>query len=358
MKRIKDSLEAEQKNENDLASGLLLPAFILHPSSFRLHAAGFMRACAACTLMVCTAAALAQPYPSRAVRVVIPFAPGGGTDNLTRIMAPRLTELLGQQILIDNRPGASGQIGTELAARAASDGYTIVHVDTSFTSNPSLYRKLPYDSVKDFAPISVLASAPVVLMIHPSVPATSLKELIAFAKARPGELNFATGGTGSATHLGVELFKSAAGLDLVHIPYKGSGPAAAAVLAGHVVMTFASPSATVQHVAAGKLRALAVTGDKRNVAMPQVPTFVESGVRGVDSGTYWVSLAPAGTPREVIVTLHNAMAKVLQLPDIRQRLTALGFEPIAGSPEEAAAYIRDAITKWARVVAQAKIRAE
>ena len=305
-----------------------------------------------------TPALQAQHYPARAIRIVVPFAPGGGTDNLTRIMAPRLTELLGQQILIDNRPGASGQIGTELAARAAPDGYTLVHVDTSFTSNPSLYRKLPYDTVKDFAPISVLASAPVVLMIHPSVPVKSLKELIALAKARPGELNFATGGTGSATHLGVEMFKSAAGLQLVHIPYKGSGPAAAAVLAGHVVMTFASPSATAPHVAAGKLRALAVTGDKRNSAMPTVPTFIESGLRGVDSGTYWVSLAPAGTSRDIVATLNNAMAKVLQMSDIRQRLSGLGFEPIASTPEDCATHIRDAIAKWAQVVAQAKIRAE
>lgn len=309
-------------------------------------------------LLAAAGATQAQSYPSRAVRIVIPFAPGGGTDNLTRIMAPKLTELLGQQFLIDNRPGASGQIGTELVARAVPDGYTIAHVDTSFTSNPSLYRKLPYDAVKDFAPISVLASAPVVLMIHPSVPVKSLKELVALAKSRPGELNFATGGTGSATHLGVELFKSAVGLDLVHIPYKGSGPAAAAVLAGHVVMTFASPSATAQFLAAGKLRALAVTGDKRNTAMPQVPTFVESGIGGVDSGTYWVALAPAGTPRDTIATLHGAMAKVLQLPDVRQRLMGLGFEPIAGTPEEAAAHVREAIAKWAKVVAQAKIRSD
>jgi tripartite-type tricarboxylate transporter receptor subunit TctC len=323
----------------------------------------FMRSCktaltASTLLLSSIAAPHAQTYPARPLRIVVPFAPGGGTDNLTRIMAPRMTELLGQPVLIDNRPGASGQIGTELVARAAPDGYTLAHVDTSFTSNPSLYRKLPYDAVKDFVPISVLASAPVVLMIHPSVPVKSLKELIALAKARPGELNFATGGTGSATHLGVELFKSAAGLDLVHIPYKGSGPAAAAVLAGQVVMTFASPSATAQYAAAGKLRALAVTGDKRNAAMPQVPTFVESGVRGVDSGTYWVSLAPAATPRDIVVTLNAAMKKVLQMPDIRQRLTGLGFEPIAGTPEEAAAHVRDAIAKWARVVAQAKIRTE
>ena len=299
-----------------------------------------------------------QAYPARAVRIVIPFAPGGGTDNLTRIMAPKLTELLGQQILIDNRPGAGSQIGTELVARAAPDGYTIVHVDTSFTSNPSLFRKLPYDALKDFAPISVLASAPVVLMVHPSVPVKSVKELITLAKARPGELNFATGGTGSATHLGVELFKSVAGLDLVHVPYKGSGPAAVAVLAGQVVMTFASPSATASHVAAGKLRALAITGDKRNAAMPQVPTFVESGLRAVDAGTYWVSLAPAATSKDILATLNNAMVRVLLLPDIRQRLMGLAFDPIGSSPEDCAANIRSEIAKWARVIAQAGIRAE
>ena len=300
----------------------------------------------------------AQPYPSRAVRIVIPFAPGGGTDNLTRIMAPRMTELLGQPVIIDNRPGASGQIGTELVARAAPDGYTIGHSDTSFTSNPSLYRKLPYDTIKDFAPISVLASAPVVLMMHPSVPVKSLKELLALAKARPGELNFATGGTGSATHLGAELFKSVAGLNLVLIPYKGSGPAAAAVLSGQVVMTFASPSATAPHVAAGKLRALAVTGTRRNSAMPQVPTFEESGLRGVDSGTHWVSFAPAATPKDIIATLNSSMLKVLQIADVRQRLSGLGFDTIGSTPDEAATHVRDEIAKWARVVAQAKIRAE
>jgi tripartite-type tricarboxylate transporter receptor subunit TctC len=212
--------------------------------------------------------------------------------------------------------------------------------------------------VKDFAPIAVLASAPVVLMTHPSVPVKTLKELIALAKARPGELNFATGGTGSATHLGVALFQSAAGLDLVHIPYKGSGPAAAAVLAGQVVMTFASPSATAPFVAAGKLRALAVTSDKRNSAMLQVPTFIESGLRGVDASTYWVSLAPAGTAKDIIATLNSAMVRVLQLPDIRQRLTGLGFEAIGSTPEEGVIHIRDAMAKWARVVVEAKVRAE
>ena len=315
----------------------------------------------ACTCAAVFAFALpadAQTNPSKAIRVIIPFAPGGGTDNLTRIMAPRLSQLLGQQIVIDNRPGASGQIGTDLAAKAMPDGYTIVHVDTSFASNPSLYPKLPYDTVKDFAPISVLASAPVILVVHPSVPVTTLKQLIALAKARPGQLNFATGGTGSATHLGVELFKLAAGIDLVHIPYKGTGPAAAAVLGGQVAMSFGGPSSVKPLVAAGKLRAIAITGEKRNPALPELPTFAESGLRGVDSGTYWSSLGPAATPRHIIDTLSRAMMQVLHAAEVRERLVDLGFEPIGCTPEEADTNIRNEIAKWARVVKAAKIRPE
>lgn len=298
----------------------------------------------------------AQGYPVRAVRVIVPFAPGGGTDILTRMIAPRVSEILGQQLVVDNRPGASSQIGTELVARAAPDGYTILHTDTSFSSNPSLYSKLPYDPVRDFAPVSVLASAPVVLIVHPSVPVKTLKELIALAKARPGELNFASGGAGSATHLGVELFKSAARIDLVHIPYKGSGPAAAAVVGGQVAMMFGGPSSAKPHVVAGRLRAIAITGERRNPALPQVPTFVESGLKGVDSGTYWSSLAPAATPKEIVNTLSGAIAKVLRMPEIRQRLVELAFDPIGSTPEESAANIRSEIAKWAKVVKAAGIR--
>ena len=313
-------------------------------------------ACAAVLLCANAGGTGAQGYPARAVRIIVPFAAGGGTDILTRIMAPRLSELLGQQIVVDNRPGASGQIGTELAARAAPDGYTVLHVDTSFNSNPSLYPKLPYDSIRDFAPIALLASAPVVLIVHPSVPVQTLKELLALARARPGELNFATGGAGSATHLGVELFKAMAKVDLVHIPYKGSGPAAVAVLSGQVAMMFAGPSSVKQHVVAGRLRGIAITGGKRNGALAHVPTFIESGVEGVDSGTYWGSLAPAATPRDVIDILSTAMAKVLRMPDIRERLTDLAFDAIGSTPEEYAASIRSEIAKWARVVKAAKIR--
>lgn len=300
--------------------------------------------------------ASAQGFPARAVRIIVPFAPGGGTDNLARIMAPKMSEILGQPLIVDNRPGASGQIGSELVSKAAPDGYIVLFVDTSFTSSPSLNPKLPYDPIRDFAPVSLLASAPVVLIVHPSVPVRMLRELVALAKARPGELNFATGGAGSATHLGMELFKSAAAINLVHIPYKGSGPAAAAVVGGEVAMMFAGPSSAKPHVGAGRLRAIAITGEKRNAALPEVPTFIESGLKGVDSGTYWGALAPPATPGEVIQVLNATMAKVLRMPDIRQRLVNLAFDPIGSTPEEHAASIRAEMAKWARVVREAKIR--
>jgi tripartite-type tricarboxylate transporter receptor subunit TctC len=300
----------------------------------------------------------AQGYPARPVRVIVPLAPGGGTDNLTRIMAPKMSELLGQQVVVENRAGAAGRIGTELVARAAPDGYIILNVDTSFASNPSLFAKLPYDSLKDFAPVSLLASAPVALVIHPSVPVKTLKELLALAKVRPSQFNFAVGGYGSATHLGVEQFKSATKIDLVVIPYKGGGLASADVLAGQVVMMFAGPSSIVQHVATGRLRAIGITGERRNPAMPNVPTFVEAGLKGIDAGSYWGSLAPAATPRDVINTLNGAMQRVLQMPEIRQRLIGLGYDPIGSTPDQFAANIRSEMAKWEKAVKDAKIRVE
>src|SRR3954462_1250365 len=237
--------------------------------------------------------AFAQSYPARAVRVIVPFAPGGGTDILVRTVAPRLSEALGQQLVIDNRAGGGSTIGSELAAKSPPDGYTLLAVDTSFTTNPSLYTKLPYDSAREFAPVSLLAAAPVILIVHPSVPVRTVKEFVALAKAKPGELNFASGGAGSSTHLGGELLKLVGHIDLIHIPYKCTGPAVADVLGGQVVMMFAGISSVKQHVAVGRLRAIAVPGEKRSPAMPEVPTFVESGLKGVDSSTYWGCLAPA-----------------------------------------------------------------
>jgi tripartite-type tricarboxylate transporter receptor subunit TctC len=298
----------------------------------------------------------AQPFPAKPIRVIIPLGAGGGTDTLTRIIAPKISEFLGQHIIVDNRPGAGTQIGTELAARAAPDGYTLLNVDTSFPSNPSLHRKLPYDSAKDFAPVSLLASAPVVLVVHSSVPAQTLKELLALARARPGQLNFAFGGYGTATHMGVELFRSAAKVDVVLIPYKGGGPAAADVIAGQVAMLFAGPASVKQHVGGGRLRAIAVTGEKRNASMPAVPTFNESALPGVNSGSYWGSLAPGATPRDIITTLSNVMSKALQFPEIRNRLIDLGYDPIGGTPEEFADNLRTEMTKWAKIVKDTGIR--
>jgi tripartite-type tricarboxylate transporter receptor subunit TctC len=311
---------------------------------------------AAIALLVASSSALAQPYPSKPIRIVVPFAPGGGTDILTRIMLPRLTESLKQQIIVDNRPGAGSQIGTDIVAKALPDGYTLLMVDTAFMTNPSLYSKLPYNSEKDFAPVSLAATAPVIMIVHPSVPVRTVKELVALARARPGALNFASGGPGSSTHLGVELLKYVAKIDLVHIPYKGTGPAVADVLGGQVTMMFAGISSVKQHAEAGRLRAIAVTGAKRSPAMPSVPTFTEAGMKQVDASSYWGALAPARTPPEIVARLSTTMAQVLKLPDVRDKLVELGFEPIGGTPAEFATLLASETAKWGHVIKAAGVR--
>jgi tripartite-type tricarboxylate transporter receptor subunit TctC len=310
-------------------------------------AIGMMLVCVDC---------VAQTFPARAIRVIVPFAPGGGTDILIRTVSPKLSEALGQQLVIDNRAGGGSTIGSELAAKAPPDGYTLLMVDTSFTTNPSLYSKLPYDPARDFAPVSLMAAAPVILIVHPSVPVKTVKEFVALAKSKPGQLNFASGGPGSSTHLGGELLKLVAGIDLVHIPYKGTGPAVADVLGGQVVMMFAGISSVKQYVAVGRLRAIAVTGQKRSPAMPEVPTFIESGLRGVDSGTYWGCLAPAATPKDIVNKLSTTIANVLKMGDIEKRLSDLGFDAIGGTPDQFATIIRSETEKWARVIKSAHVK--
>jgi tripartite-type tricarboxylate transporter receptor subunit TctC len=300
----------------------------------------------------------AQNYPSRYIRMIVPYVPGGGTDTLTRTIAPRLGEVLSQQIIIDNRAGGSSAVGTEMAAKAAPDGYTLVMVDTSFTTNPALYGKLPFDPVKDFAPVSLVASAPVILVVHPSVPIHNVKEFVALAKARPGQLNFASGAPGSSTHLGGELLKVVAKVDVVNIPYKGTGQAITDVLGGQVGMMFAGISTVRQHVMAGKLRAIAVTGEKRAPAVPEVPTFIESGLIGVDSGTYWGCLAPAATPRDIVNKVSAALHATVDTPDIRQRLEDRGYLVIGSAPERFGENIRSEIAKWAKVIKAAGIKVE
>ena len=300
--------------------------------------------------------AVAQTYPAKPIRIVVPFAPGGGTDILTRVLAPRLSELMKQQIVVDNRPGAGSQIGTEVAAKAPADGYTLLMVDTAFTTNPTLYARLPYDSIRDFAPVSLAASAPVIMIVHPSVPVRTVKELVALARAQPGALNFASGGPGSSTHLGVELLKYVAKVDLVHIPYKGTGLAVADVLGGQVTMMFAGISSVKQHVETGRLRALAVTGEKRSPAMPAVPTFVEAGLKGMDASTYWGALAPSKTPVEIIDRISTTLAQALRMADVSQKLIDLGFVPIGSTPQEYARVIASEMEKWAKVIKAANIR--
>jgi tripartite-type tricarboxylate transporter receptor subunit TctC len=291
-------------------------------------------------LLLIPAAASAQAYPAKSIRVIVPFAPGGGTDILTRVISPKLGDALGQQIVVDNRAGAGSTIGSELVVKAAPDGYTLLMVDTSFTTNPSLYSKLPYDSARDFTPVSLLASAPVILIVHPSVPVRTVKEFVGARQSKAGTAQFRVRRAGQldpSRRRAAEI--SGRDRSPAH-SVQGHRAGVADVLGGQVVMMFAGISSVKQHVRVGRLRAIAVTGDKRSPAMPEVPTFIESGLRGVDSGTYWGCLAPAGTARDVVKRVSSAMAGVLKLPDINERLIDLGFDPIGGTPEQFAATIR------------------
>ena len=313
--------------------------------------------CGAVAIGVATSV-FAQAFPSRPVRFVLPVPPGGGTDILTRTLAPKLSEGFNQQILIDNRPGGGSTIGSEIVAKSAPDGYTLLMIDTALVVNPSLYAKLPYDTVKDFAPVSLAATAPVILVVHPSLPVKTLKELLALAKSRPGEIAYASGGNGTAPHLAGELLKQVAKIDMIHIPYKGIGPAIIDLLGGHVQTMFTGISSAKQHIYANKLRALAHTGEKRSSAMPEVVTFTELGWPTIDARSYWGALAPAATPRDVVVKISAAMDRVLNMPDIRQKLEDLGYTVIGGPPERYVDNIRSEIDKWAKVVKTAGIKAD
>ena len=293
----------------------------------------------------------AQQYPTRPVRFVVPFAPGGSTDTLARTVGMKLTDALGQQVVVDNRPGGNGDIGMLIVARAPADGHTIV---LGYIANlaiaPSLYAKMPYDPVKDFQPLTQPASSPNVLTADPSVPANSLQELIALAKAKPGAVSFASTGVASVGHLTGELINNLAGIRMTHVPYKGSGQAVTDILGGHVQVMFSGFSSTLHHIKAGKLRALAVTGPKRSNALPQVATIAEQGFPGVEATAWYGILAPAGTPKPVVTRLHGEMVKILKLTDVTQKLEGLGFEIVASTPEQLGAYIRSEIKKWEKVV--------
>jgi len=297
-------------------------------------------------------------YPARPVRLIVPFAPAGSADALARTLQPSLSDTLGQPVVIDNRPGASSTIGTEMAARAAPDGYTLVMITTTHTVNPSLLAKLPYDSVKDFAPVSLVVSQPNILVVHPSVPVKSVKELVALAKAKPNTLNFASGGNGSSPHLSGELFKLVAAIEITHIPYKGSGPGVTDLLGGHVQMMFAGPLALEQHIKSGRLRALAVADRRRSTVVPDIPTMTEAGFPGVETGTWYGILAPARTPPAIVTSLQRTIARTVQMPDLKSRIVNQGVDIVASSPDDFHKFIIAEIAKWSRVVQKDGVRVD
>lgn len=304
-----------------------------------------------------TAVSLAQSYPAKPVRFIVPFAPGGGNDVMARLISGKLSENLGQQVIVDNRAGAGGSIGSELAAKAPPDGYTILmgHIGT-LALNRSLYARLPYDPVKDFAPVSLVATAQNILIVHPSLPARSVKQLIAIAKSKPGELNFVSGGVGGAGHLAGELLKALAKVDMVHVAYKGAGPALTDLIAGHVQLMITNMPAAMPHVKSGKLRALAVTGARRSSLVPDLPTIAEAGVPGYELMNWFGVVAPAATPRDIVGKLNQEIVKGLKTGDMRSLLAANGAEPVGSTSEQFAAHIKAEIAKWAKVIRAAGLR--
>lgn len=301
------------------------------------------------------APALAQ-YPAKPIRFILPFPPGGGTDTLGRILGGKLGEGLGQQMVMENRPGAGATIGAEVAAKSPPDGYTVLMGNVAHTMSASLYRKLNYDLVRDFAPVSLLASTPNMVVVHPSLPVKSLKELIALAKAKPGALDVASSGSGSSAHLAGELFNMMAGTKMNHVPYKGGGPAMIALVSGEVALGFATTPSVIQHVKAGRVRAVAVTSAERAPFAPELPTVSEAGVKGYEASTWYGLLVPAGTPPAVITRLHAESVKVLRLPDVRSNLDATGYSAIGSTPEEMGRHVRSEIEKWAKVIRTAGVR--
>jgi len=292
----------------------------------------------------------AQPYPAKPIRLVVPYTPGAGTDTIARILAQKAGESLGQQVVIDNRPGAGGTIGTEIVAKAPADGYTLLFAPTSHAINPGIYPKLGYDTQKDFAPISVVASLPVVLAVEPSVPATSVRELVALAKSKPGQLTMASSGNGTVFHLTGELFKDAAGINIVHVPFKGGAPAVAALLGGQVNMTFETSVTLLPHIRSGKLRALGVASPRRIALLPDVPTLAESGFPNLLAENWYGLYAPAGTPKEVIARLYAELDRAIHSPDVREKLAQQGAEIRENTPEQTAAFLRSEMVKWAKVI--------
>ena len=300
----------------------------------------------------------AQAWPSKPIRIIVAYPPGGPNDTSARIVAQKLAEALGQPVVVDNRAGAAGNIGSMSVAKSPPDGYTLLNGASALTIAPALTRDLGYDVVKDFAPISMTATSSFVLALHPSVPAGSIKELIVLARARPGQLSYASSGVGAPPHLAGELLKTMAKIDILHVPYKGVGQSISDLVGGQVDMMFASPTNSVPQVKAGKLKALAVSTQRRSAQLPEVPTISESGLKGFDIGTWFGLLAPAGTPPEIITRVNGAVVAMVKVPDVRERLLAQGLDPISTTPAEFSTHIRNEIAKFQGIVAKAKIQPE
>jgi tripartite-type tricarboxylate transporter receptor subunit TctC len=316
-------------------------------------------AATAAELLAATPRALAQPYPNRPVRMIVPFPPSGSTDIVARIVAQELSERLGQQVVVDNRGGAGGIIGMDLVAKAAPNGYTVL-MDTSITHTVgvSLHSKLPYNVLTDFAPVTMAASVPLLMVVNPSVPARSVKELIAYAKANPRKLNYSSPGNGTSGHLAGEMFKSMAGIDIVHVPYKGGGPAVTDLIGGQVQLTIISAVATLPHVKSGKLRALAITSVARAPDLPEIPTVAESGLPGYEVVLWYGVFVPKNTPRAIVIRLNQDVVALVQTPEFRERLSSEGGRAVGNTPDEFNEIVRADIAKWAKVVKQAGIKVD
>jgi len=314
----------------------------------KLFFALFAAACALIAPAQSAAQPASQKFPEKPIRFIVPFPPGGGNDILARMLAPKMAESLGQPVVIDNRAGAGGNIGTDLAAKSPPDGYTIVIASNQVTMNPALYAKLPFDIEKDFAPVALAASVPMVLAVHPSVPANNVRDLIALAKANPGKYNYSTPGAGTPQHIAYEVFNHSAGTKVTHVPYKGTGPAIADLIAGQVQTAFGTLASLEQHVKAGKLRALAVATPKRSPAMPSVPTVAESALGGFDVSLWYSILAPAGTPAPILARLSAEVAKALAAPEVRDRLVSQGFEISYLPPEAMNDLMKRDIARWGK----------
>jgi tripartite-type tricarboxylate transporter receptor subunit TctC len=321
----------------------------------KLRSALFVALCAS-TLVV--PEVHAQTYPARPIRIVVPYTPGGFTDVTTRIVAAELSKNLGQNIIIDNRPGANSIVGVEIVSKSTPDGHTLASVIPAHAANQTLYPKLPYHSVNSFAPVSLAASAPLILCVTNALPAKSVKELVTLARSRPGKLAFASSGVGASAHLSMELLMMMTGISMVHVPYKGTAPALVDLTSGQVQVMFDVPSSMLPHVKAGRIRALAMASEKRYSAAPELPTISEAAVPGYASGSWVGFLAPAGTPREVVAKLGREIMGIVNRPDVRERFIQIGIEPVGNSPGEFTAFLKNEVTKWEKVIRTANVKVD